>query len=702
MRQSEARLAEAQRIAHMGSWEWRIPSGTLLWSDEIYRILGLAEGESAPNYFRFLMAIHKADRKSVNAALSSTLSHGEEAYVEFRIQRPDGNIRHIEGRGTLVRDTGGRPLRIFGSLLDVTERHQIEQALRRSADRLSILRSVDQAILRVHSAKEIADAALRQVHRLFPYIRASVYVREDRKSEYVQVLAVSGLELAIAPAGTKLLLDEPLSSIWRSLLDGKPVLRAISTGDHSEIMRLAAGNGAGFVFVAPLFWRDTLIGSLNFTIADAGEVEGETREIIMEIADMLAIALRQAMLNAEVSNYAERLERTVAERTADLMRAARSKDEFLASMSHELRTPLTAVLGLTEVLRERAYGPVNDKQDSFLKLIEESGRHLLDLINDILDLAKIEAGKLQIDQAPVSADSLVENSLNMVRTAARKKNLILTHTEDGRVHSLVVDGRRIKQALVNLLANAIKFTPEGGRVGLEVIGDRTLNEARLTVWDTGIGIDESDLPKLFNPFVQIDSTLSRQYGGTGLGLALVKRMVELHGGRVEVTSTPEIGSRFTLVLPWHESDMPSRFIPGPVEQRLYAAAPPVAVRGLHVLVVDDNAINRDLMQEFLSIQGCEVQSASGGREALGLLTSDPLPDVVLLDVRMPGMDGIETLAHMRTNPRTAGLRVVAVTAQAMDGDRERLIGHGFDDYLAKPFVLPDLMLKVRGGNGAGA
>ena len=249
----------------------------------------------------------------------------------------------------------------------------------------------------------------------------------------------------------------------------------------------------------------------------------------------------------------------VEERTAELSvaiselaRAARLKDEFMASMSHELRTPLNAILGMSESLQEGVYGSLNDKQRESLGTIERSGRHLLDLINDILDLAKIGAGELGLEMAPVSVESVCEASLTLVKQAAHKKRLEVSSTFDKRVTTIQADGRRLKQILVNLLSNAVKFTPERGKIGLDVKGDPEMKRVLFTVWDTGVGVSPENVGRLFEPFVQLDSKLSREHTGTGLGLSLVRRLTELQGGKVSVESEVGKGSRFTVSIPWGE------------------------------------------------------------------------------------------------------------------------------------------------------
>lgn len=251
------------------------------------------------------------------------------------------------------------------------------------------------------------------------------------------------------------------------------------------------------------------------------------------------------------------LEQRVAERTqalhianAELRRANRLKDEFLAGMSHELRTPLNSILGLSESLQLGTYGQLNERQHTTLRYIEESGRHLLALINDILDVSKIEAGQMQLETGPVSVESVAQASLQFVRQSAFKKQIKVNLSIDSPLIPIEADERRLKQILVNLLNNAVKFTAEGGAIGLEVVADSDKQMTHFTVWDTGIGIAPEDMERLFQPFIQVDARLARSYTGTGLGLTLVQRMTEMHGGRVSVESEVGQGSRFIVSFPW--------------------------------------------------------------------------------------------------------------------------------------------------------
>jgi len=255
----------------------------------------------------------------------------------------------------------------------------------------------------------------------------------------------------------------------------------------------------------------------------------------------------------ELENQVE--ERTVELRrlNAELVRASRHKDEFLANMSHELRNPLNVILGMSEALQDQIYGELNGKVLNGLRRIEESGRHLLQLITDILDISKIGAGKLELTIGPVSVKSVCEASVMFIKQLAYKKRIKVVSTCDQNITTFRADELRLKQVLVNLLSNAVKFTPEGGSVGLEVEGDPEQQRITFTVWDTGTGIAEEDMERLFQPFEQLERTRSHHHEGTGLGLSLVYRLVELHGGSISVESEVGKGSRFTVSLPWKES-----------------------------------------------------------------------------------------------------------------------------------------------------
>jgi len=262
---------------------------------------------------------------------------------------------------------------------------------------------------------------------------------------------------------------------------------------------------------------------------------------------------------ALIRHYANELERRVKERTADLMMANRAKDEFMANVSHELRTPLSSVLGYSDLLLEGVRGPMSENQEQAVQMIRTSGKHLLGLINDILDVSMIESGKLDIRPRNVSVNEICQSSLAIIKEMADRKSIAVEYSPSLAFPSIYADPARLKQILINLLENALKFTPDKGSVKLEVQASPKEGLIRFSITDTGVGIKPENMQKIFKPFVQADGGLARQYEGAGLGLALAKKLAELHGGQIEVQSEPGKGSCFTVVLPWDKKTVESEW-----------------------------------------------------------------------------------------------------------------------------------------------
>jgi len=397
---------------------------------------------------------------------------------------------------------------------------------------------------------------------------------------------------------------------------------------------------------------------------------------------------------------AQRVEERTAELSAanaELARAARLKDEFLASMSHELRTPLTGILGLSEALQLQVYGTHNEKQLKALHSIEESGQHLLNLINDILDLSKIEAGKVELQIGTVALAEVCQASLRMIKETAQKKKLKVSFNMDTMVATVQADSRRLKQILVNLLSNAVKFTPEDGSVGIEVEGDAAHQKVHLIVWDTGIGIAPEDMSQLFRPFVQLDGRLAREYAGTGLGLSLVQRMADMHGGSVAVESEPGKGSRFTITLPWSgptEGNLPpSDITQASAQQQTLAKESPVAADQPLILLAEDNEITLNTLSDLLRSRSFRIVVARNGKEAIER-ARETRPALIVMDIQMPGMDGLEATRRIRAETELAAIPIIALTALAMPNDRERCLAAGANDYMSKPLSLGRLVKAI--------
>jgi len=376
----------------------------------------------------------------------------------------------------------------------------------------------------------------------------------------------------------------------------------------------------------------------------------------------------------------------------ELEKALRTKDEFFASMSHELRTPLTGIIGLSEAMLYQIYGKLSEDQTEMIRNILRSGEHLLDLINDVLDVAKMEAGRLTLDIQPVIAADVCTASLQLASGMAKQKNLNINFENHSTDLVFATDAKRMKQVLVNLLSNAIKFTPEKGEVGLELSEDRETNEVIFSVWDTGIGIAEEEKSRLFKPFVQLESGLSRRYNGTGLGLSLVNYIVSLHSGKVVVDSKPGEGSRVSVILPKEQAGTTLLEL---VELR--TSKPSEALKqidnigqGRVALVIDDNVLIAETLRDFLAAAGFKPIVYLSGVSALKNILNDQ-PDLILCDIQMPIMDGYEVIRYVRKlGDRYSSVPIVAVTALVMNNDEQKSLDAGADYYLAKPISLEGL------------
>jgi PAS domain S-box-containing protein len=437
--------------------------------------------------------------------------------------------------------------------------------------------------------------------------------------------------------------------------------------------------------------------------------DGSRFPVLMNTSLLMSSETSSMQIRSTVFDITERKRAELA-----MARAARLKDEFLANMSHELRTPLNAILGMSELLQEGIIGPMNEKQAGALETIRSSGNHLLDLINDILDLSRIESGHLDLRLETAVVDEICESSLTMIKQAARARRLRVEYSSQVGSASITADVIRLKQCLINLLTNAVKFTPVGGKIGLEVSDDAAAERMSFSVWDTGIGISQEDQGRLFQPFVQIDAGLARNQEGTGLGLALTQRLVELHGGTIETVSAPGQGSRFTLSLPWKPTrageaprsageaprsagEAPRSAGEAPrsaAEAR--ASAPGIASSSVApvILLAEDNEWNIETTGAYLRSKGYAIVVVRNGLSVLDS-AREHRPDLILMDIQMPGMDGVASTRRLRAERDLKHLPIIALTALAMPGDRDRCLRAGADEYLSKPVRLKELDALIR-------
>jgi signal transduction histidine kinase len=396
----------------------------------------------------------------------------------------------------------------------------------------------------------------------------------------------------------------------------------------------------------------------------------------------------------------ERLLMLEREARSEAEAASRLKDEFLATVSHELRTPLTAVLGWIHILRG---GRLDEEAASrALETIERNARSQNQLIEDLLDVSRIITGKLRLDVRPVDPTSVIESAIEAVLPAAEAKGIQLSKAIDSGVSSISGDPARLQQVVWNLLSNAIKFTPSGGRV--EVKLERVNSHIEISVSDSGDGIKREFLPYVFDRFRQEDGTTARRYGGLGLGLAIVRHLVELHGGTVQADSSGEgAGAVFTVklpLLPVYQREVDATAESPFVKEERPHVEYPDNLTGMEILVVDDEADTLELIKLLLGQCGAEVTTASSAAEALSLLERIR-PDVIISDIGMPTQDGFEFIRKVRQLPPERGGKIpaVALTAYARAEDRLRVLRSGYQMHVSKPVELAELVAVVANVGG---
>jgi PAS domain S-box-containing protein len=552
-----------------------------------------------------------------------------------------------------------------------------------------------------HSLNEVMQKTIDEVSQLTgSSIGFLHFVEADEITLGMQTWSTSTLQQFSVPVseGTHLPVDR--AGVWADAVRKR---RPMIQNDYYSLpnkKRLPEGHAQIFrEMVIPIIRNEKTVAVLGLGNRPADYTQRDL-EIAGRFADYAWDITERKQMEIALADERNQLAKRVEERAADLIRAntnlaraLRVKDEFLANMSHELRTPLNAILGLSESLGEQIAGPLNEKQQKYIVTISESGRHLLSLINDILDLAKIEAGQITLDINRVDIQSVCEASLRMIKQLAQNKRQDVRLEIDDEIGLIWADERRLKQMIVNLLSNAVKFTPEDGKIGLEVHGNLNENEVMITVWDNGIGMKEEDLSRLFQPFVQLDSGLARETTGTGLGLALVAQMVRLHGGSVRVNSHPEQGSRFTIVLPWEPAlaiDPASKM---KVTGKFRAVMPDSKNKPTILLIEDTNEVIM-MIRDYLELAGYQVVTARDGVE--GITQAQLIhPDLILMDVMMPRMDGLEATRRLRSETEFEATPIIALTALAMPTDRERCISAGMNDYMSKPVNLKELVKTIQ-------
>jgi len=740
--------------------------------------------------------------------------------------KSDGTELHVLEKAKAIRNFDNSILYIEGTAEDITERIKSEK-LRQTVYRIS------ESAYRIHILDDLYKFIHKSIGQLINCENFFIAIYDNKKNEIVFPYFVDEVD---SPEPSKLG-PYPFGNGLTEYIINQGTFKLLTKVEIVELQEQGIISEGGTIpdtwLGVPLMTTDSkIIGviavqSYNPII----KYDSSAKDILVFVSTQVAMVINRKQIEEALYNERRYLAERVLERTeelsalnAELERAVRTKDEFLANMSHELRTPLNAILGLSEILLKNKDISENEKQRKALSTIRESGSHLLNLINDILDLSKIEAGKMEINFEELSVESVANTCINFIKQSSFKKSIELElNIEEKCPRIFFADNVRIKQILINLLNNAVKFTENGGKVGLKVFCDKSNDSINYLVWDTGIGISAENMLKLFKPFSQISSNLARDYEGTGLGLSLVSKLTEMHGGGVAIESEVGIGSKFTVSLPLKNPMLSAEKISESVAKKVINLSTaliiedsaddaiiltdylqrisinselyqfdmhldevlshkkydivfldillwdrsgweiltqikknsnseniPVIVttvlkeraranaygadgylnkpysfntfydivhkidlkyemiynsnidsKGLImekenqtlILLAEDNEANLQTLETFLEYAGFTIVSARNGREAIDAAI-EYKPDLILMDIQMPKVDGLEAIRQIKLSSEVANVPIIALTALAMPGDKERCIAAGANEYVSKPVNFETLITSI--------
>ncbi|MFC0679673.1 ATP-binding protein [Lysobacter korlensis] len=661
LRASEERLHRALSIGRMNVWDQDLETDTVTCSANATEFWGIQIGARED----FLGVVHPDDRATVDAASRGSIEHGEPLDLEYRICSPDGRLRWVHSLGHLERMADGAPAHLLGVTLDVTERRRAEDALRVLADAGETLG----ASLDYESTLD--ELARVVVPRLADWYAIDLLTPEG-ELERVSVCHPDPERVAMArrlheryPTRR----DIPHGS-WHAVTTGEPnwaesinelqLQRAAHNQEHFDLL---SGLQLKSYICVPLQVGVKVIGAMTLVLAESGRHYRETDiGLAMELARRAAAAVENARLHRQ------------------LQLADRRKDEFLAMLAHELRNPLAPISTAAQLLRMSAGDPRRVIDAS--AIISRQVGHMTELVDDLLDVSRVTRGLVELERRPVDLKSVLASAIEQVRGLIESRGHVLG-TWSGAAASIVEGDRaRLTQVVANLLNNAAKYTPPGGTIELRV--DEVGDCVRIVVRDNGVGIDRGLLPHVFELFTQAHRTPDRSQGGLGIGLALVRSIVQLHGGEIRVESAGAgQGSTFTVLLPR-----------APAVQVLPdTAVPEMAASGRTrtVLIVDDNADAAHVLADVLRVQGHRVFVAATGAAALDIAAQEPAIDVFILDIGLPDMTGYTLALQLRGREGARPALFVALTGYGQAQDRAQSAVAGFDVHLVKPADVQQLL-----------
>ena len=687
LQETEERWYVAIENNGLGVWDWNVMSGLVLYTDPLQVMLGYQPGEWPQHLDSWTGRVHPDDMELVMQTIQRCLAGETKEYIcEHRLRCKDGGWKWVHDVGRVVSYTKeGQPLRMIGTQMDIHARKQADLAASRRSKLLNQIRSAQAHFIGATNPlpvfEELLQTLVEHTNSAFGFI--GDVLRDEQGQPYLRTYAFS--ESALNDTMRRMIGDTLPYSL--EFLNLKSLLgETLSTGEvviANQVKTDPRRDGLPAVYPElhtflglPIFNGLEMVGMFGVANCEGGY----TAELISELDPITAAASSMIVARRE----AER--RTQIEAKLQLAKeraeaASRAKSDFLATMSHEIRTPMNAIIGFADLLTQER---LDDKQRHYVDTISTSARSLLHLLNDILDASKLEHGSVQIEQIDFSLHSVCEHCVDTLSVLADQKGIALELQYKSELPPYYSgDPERLRQILLNLMSNAIKFT-ERGSVMVDVGGDAGLVE--IAVRDTGIGIAPDRIEKIFEPFSQADGSITRRFGGTGLGTTIVRQLVTLMGGRIEVKSELGRGSEFRVFLPLRPGQRPAEFTGSGIDD----------IRPLRILVVDDAPQNIDLLVNVLAKGRHEVASAANGRAGVDLYCAQPF-DLVLMDVHMPVMDGFEAareIRHIENQRQSPRVPMIALTASVTAERRHLAIEAGMDSFVMKPLEVAVLRAEI--------
>jgi PAS domain S-box-containing protein len=697
--EASERLKLALEAARLGDWAWDAKTDLVIMSETAARIFGISPGPDM-TWTAMIELLHEDDRERARLGVEDALAKHTNYDIEYRVWHSDRAEVWVSAKGRGIYAEDGSVVGMLGFVQDISTRKANEETLREQAEALRTLNEMGKKIsaeLDLHkTVQAVTDAATDLTGARFGSFFYNVLNEEGASYMLYTLAGVPREAFAHFPMPRA-------TDLFGPTFRGEGVVRIDEVkldpryGKNSPYYGMPEGHlPVTSYLAAPVVSRSgEVLGGLFFGHPDPGVFTERDEIIVSGLASQAAIAMDNARLYEAAKKARGEAEQAATENERLYRQAeesSRLKEEFLATISHELRTPLSAILGWARMLR---LGQLSEENAAkALDTIERNARAQAQLVDDLLDVSRIITGKLRMDVRPADPNSFIDAAVEAVRPAAEAKGVRMQKVVDTGAISIPGDPVRLQQVVWNLLSNAIKFTPRGGRV--QIRSERVNSHLEIVVSDTGQGISTDFLPHVFDRFRQADQKTSRKHGGMGLGLSIVRHLVELHGGTVRANSEGEgQGAIFTVMLPispvYQVDASGGRVHPG-ARDLLPAADYTDRLDGLKILVVDDEPDTRELLKQGLEYCGAKVKVVGSAPEAIDALLAF-VPDILISDIGMPGTDGYDLIRQVRGLPVASGSKIpaVALTAYTRIEDRLQALRAGYDMHVPKPVELAELV-----------